>query len=232
MLKQLKLDLKLHGDEILGKLAFPLIGMVIGFVMVTLIVKLAGDGTYICMGSILALAVHIMLNLVLSMTMAQEFMLAMSMGRRRIPFLFSYAVRSLIALAAGYLVVLLCYRLELTLYPIIFPGHENEVVFDFLTQWWMILIAVPGVTLVQMLLGVLYGRFGKPFLTVAYFLWIGGCILLPKAFRTDTVAGKMIHSVVSLLSSLPPFVWMGILVCGIAAMVITIVQVGRKQMVR
>lgn len=235
MLNQLKLDLKLHSKNTFGKALIPLIGLGIGILMVWLILWTEEETTFFCMGTLIALMMLVMVSLVWCMHFPQEYMLALSMGRTRKEFLFSYALRSILSQVLGYLIVLLGYGIELTVYPLLFPGYGNEMTFDFLFQWWVIALAVPGVVLVQMFLGVLYGKFGKPFLAVAYFVWLGLCILGPQMIPDEdhtTVGAEMMGTVLQWIKMVPSPVWICVGIGAVIAMAVTVVQLGRKQMVK
>lgn len=233
MIEQLKLDLKLHGRDIAGKAAIPLIGLILGFVMVCIILTVEKDETtFFCMGSLISFMLLVLISLVWCLHFPQEYMLALSMGRTRSAFLFSYTVRSLLAQGCGYLIVLAGYALEQSAYPMIFPGYVNEDPFPFLTQWWVIALAVPGVVLVQMFLGVLYGKFGKPFLAVAYFGWLGLCILGPQLLNDHSVGSRMMQTVFGWSGYIPSPVWIVLGIGAVGAMAATVVIEGRKQMVR
>ena len=233
MIEQLKMDLKLHGRDIAGKAAIPLIGLILGFVMVCIILTVEKDETtFFCMGSLIAFMLLALISLVWCLHFPQEYMLALSMGRTRIAFLFSYAVRSLMAQGLGYLIVLAGYALEQMAYPLLFPGYLNDGTFPFLTEWWVIALAVPGVVLVQMFLGVLYGKYGKPFLLVAYFGWLGLCILGPQLLNDHSVGSRMMQTVFGWSGFIPSPVWIVIGICVVVAMAATVVIEGRKQMVR
>lgn len=235
MLNQLKMDLKIHSKSTFGKALIPLLGMAMGMFMVWLILSTEEETFFFCMGTLIAFMVLILVSLIWCMYFPQESMLALSMGRTRKEFLFSYTVRNILSQGLSYLLVLLCYGIELTVYPLLYPGYTNEMPFDFLFQWWVIALAVPGVVLVQMFLGVLYCKFGKPFLSVAYFAWLGLCILGPQAIHMEdntSVGGQILGSVVRWGSVIPAPVWMAMGIGAVIAMISTIVIEGKRVMVK
>lgn len=237
MLKQLQSDLKLHTPRMLGRALFPLIGTVLGLFLVVLIVSLGEESTYLCMGTMMSSLMLIFFGLVWGLYFPQEYMLALSMGCTRKDYLCSFAVRSLFLQMLSYLAVLVGYGLEIAAYHLAFPGIEmaNEISMDYLFQWWFLLLAIPGATLIQMFFGTLYGKFGKPFLAVAYFIWIGLCILGPQAIHYEERSGlgsQIIGAAVRWGSIIPGPVWIGLGICAILAMVVSIGKLGKAQMVK
>lgn len=235
MLNQLKMDLKIHGKSTFGKALVPLIGLAFGIFMGWLILWTGEETFFFCMGTLIAFLMLVLVSLIWGMHFPQEYMLALSMGRTRKEFLFSYALRSMLSQALGYLLVLLCYGIELTVYPLLYPGYRNEMPFDFLFYWWVIALAVPGVVLVQMFLGVLYSKFGKPFLAVAYFAWLGLCILGPQMIPDEDhtgVGAQMMGTVLQWARLVPSPIWMVIGIGAVIAMISTIVIEGKRLMVK
>lgn len=232
---QLKKELNIHIKDIATKLLIPVGIFVLGVIMVLIIMATeSSDETWFCMGTLLALIFTVLINVIIGFSYYSEFMLALSMGRTRKEFILTYALRQLVIQAIGYLIVLLLHQAELALYSVLYPTQDNEYFFSFLTQWWMILLAIPGATLLHMFLGAMYCRFGKKTLPVFYIVWFGLCILGPKAIPDEDHTGilaQMMSQVYRWVIAVPGPMWIALITCVTAAMAFSIVYLGRKQMV-
>ncbi len=232
MINEIKRDMKLHGETVVVKAAIPLLGMMLGMVLMILIGKLDGELPHVCMGTLIALGLNILMTMIWGIAMPQEFMLALSMGGTRKEFLTGCAFRSLLGQLLAYLILVLCYLVELAVYPVLLPGFVNALPMGrLLGNGWFLLGMVPGLTLVQMFCGVLYGRFGKPFGTVLYLVWMGCCLLAPRFFHEESMAGRMFAAVTAWGSRFPA-IWLVLLAVAVAAMAATVIGLGRKQMVK
>lgn len=226
MLNRIFRNWKLNKDEILTLLLALPIACLIGVGMNPLIMMLDEEiNTYFCMGTILCLLVVIIFTVVTGYTYHQEFMLALSMGQTRKAFMAICAVRKLVFLAISYVVILLLYRLELAAYSVIFPLLENEFAFDFLTDWRIILPAIPSLLIVSMFIGSIYSRFGKTGGMVMYFAFLAACLGLPRLLHEGS-------PVLAFVLAIPTSAWIAAAIAVAAAMLIFVLFQGRKQMVR
>lgn len=218
MLKQLKMDLKLYKEDYIG---FPVLlscFFLVGFGFMCLIMfTVNNDGSWVTMGTFGAAFSLILCSVLTFCQYYQQFMLALSMGRTRNAFLFSYAVRSLLGLALEYALMLVLYRVELAVGSRIFV-QPLEVDPTFLMDWRFFIPVLLGTVILSMFLGSLYSYFGKKALAPMYFIWVGGAFL-----------GSRLSWVWNLL---PGAVWAGLGIGAAVAMVITIIVLGKKQMVK
>lgn len=224
MLKQLKIDLKLYEEDYM---ALPVLipgVFLFGVGLLCLIMfTVNNDGSWVTMGTLMAFGCLIFFAVLFFSKYYQEFMIALSMGRTRKGFLFSYAMRSLLWLALGYAMVLVLYRVELMLGARLFPGQMLEVDPTFLMDWKFIAVLLPSVVIVSMFLGSLYSYFGKKVLAPLWFIWMAGCLLGPRLTREENAW---------IFALIPAPVWAGLGIGAAVAMVITIIVLGKKQMVK
>ena len=224
MLKQLKLDLKLYKNDLWSALVIMTVAFLMGFGVVTAVMLLSADPeSWITMGTIGALFGMIVWFVVHFVKYSQQFMLALSMGRTRTSFLFSYAVRSLLNLALGYGMVLVLYRVELAVGTKLFAPWPLEVDPTFLLDWRIITAVLFGTVILSMFIGTLYSYFGKKVLAPLWFVWMAVCLGGPR------LAHEEYRWVWNLL---PDAAWIGLGIGAIIAMVATIILLGRKQMVK
>lgn len=229
----IKLDLKLNGPNLLIKTMFELLGFAVGMGMLLLISRLDADPVYVGAGTLMALALNILMTFILSVSMSTQFTLALSMGRTRREFLAAYALRCLLGQLLAYLILRLGAQAELAVYRAVLPGFDNRLhVERFLTNGWFFSGVVFGLTLVEMLCGLLYGSFGRPVFTVLYFAVVGCCLVVPGLFNEEGFAGKALARAAAWGSGIPPAVWAGLLAAAVAAVVAGIFLLGKKQMVK
>lgn len=224
MLKQLKLDLKLYKNDLWITLAFVAVFFLLGFVFLTVIMLTVDDPeSWVTMGTIGALFGMIMWFIIHFVKYSQQFMLALSMGRTRNEFLFSYAVRSLLYLALGYGLVLVLYRVELAVGIKLFAPWPLEVDPTFLMDWRIITAVLFGTVILSMFIGTLYSYFGKKVLAPLWFVWMAVCLGGPR------LAHEEYGWVWNLL---PGAAWIGLGIGVVVAMIATIIILGRRQMVK
>jgi len=238
MLQQFKLDWKLHQKSFLGMLAILLGAFVLGFLMVLLIMHTDDDpGTWFCMGTLIAGIVLCFASVVTyGFGYFQEFQLALSMGRGRSAFLGAYALRLLLHLLIGYAIVLGIYQIELAIYPALFPQYSNEIAFDFLYNWRVILPVLLGVLLLTLFIGSLYGRYGKKGMIFFYILWIFCCFILPRMVDADpTSTGALDVAALwtlRMIVAVPVTVWLTFGTVLTAVMLAVIIRFAQTQMVK
>ena len=150
-------------------------------------------------------------------------MVALSMGRTRKEFLISYAVRTLLMLVLGYGLMLVLYRVELTIGSRLFAAWPLEGDPVFLMDWWFIVPVLSGAVLLSMFLGSLYSYFGKKALAPLWFVWMAVCMLGPKLAHEENAW---------IIALVPAPVWAGLGIAVVAAMAVTVLILGKKQMVK
>lgn len=224
MLKQLKLDLKLYKNDLWIALAIIAILFAFSFGLVTVIMFTLDDPeSWVTMGTFGALFGLIFYVIFYFIRYSQQFLLALSMGRTRNEFLFSYAVRSLLYLALGYGLVLVLYRVELAVGTKLFAPWPLEVDPTFLLDWRIVTAVLFGTVILSMFIGTLYSYFGKKVLAPLWFAWMAVCLGGPR------LAHEGYEWIWKLL---PNAAWIGLGIGVVVAMVATIIILGRKQMVK
>lgn len=226
MWKQLKTDMKLHGSGILMPLCLTLGSFVLGLGLCALIMFTdAEPGTWFPMGTVVAMVCVGCSAVVLSFALAQEFTLALSMGRTRKEFLGACALRTALWQGLCWALVLGLYRLEIALGSRWYSEWPLEVEFAFLYDVRFLAAVLPAGTLVTLFLGSLYGYFGKKALAPLWFVWMAACLGLPRLVESKP-------ELLMALMQVPAAVWVLLALAVAAAMAATVIILGRKQMVR
>lgn len=237
MFKQFLLDLRVHKDDFVLPLLIIPACFVLGLGLLCLIMfTVNDDGSWVTMGTFMAFFSLIFFAVLIYSKYYQQFMLALSMGRTRKSFIVSYALRTLLWLAAGYLLVLVLYRVELVLGAKLFPGLMLEGDPIFLMDWKFMAILLPCVVVVSMFIGSLYSTFGKKALAPLWFLWMAVCLLGPQLLEVeegDTSAmGMAAAGLNHVIQAVPDWGWITLGVAALAGMAGTVIVLGKKQMVR
>lgn len=236
MLKQLKTDIKLHKSSLIAPVVL-IIGMfAVGMGMCALIMHTVDDpGSWFTMGTFMSLLGMVMLVIMFSFTMAQEFTLALSMGRTRKEFLASYALRTLLWQGLGYGLVLVLYKLELALGEVLYKQWPlEEISMDFLFDLRFIAVVLVGGNALAMFIGTLFSYFGKKVMVPMWFVWMAGCIFVPNVASAEPGQGgyAIKAALVKAIHTMPDYAWILLGVAVVAAMGSTAVCLGRKQMVK
>ena len=235
MLKQLKTDIKLHKSDLIVPLVLVATAFAVGFGLCALIMFTDVEpGSWFPMGTLIGLFCMGMAAIVFSFTMAQEFSLALSMGRTRKDFLGAYALRTLLWQVLCYGLLLVLYRVELALGYFLYPQWPLEVEFSFLFDWRVILGVLVGGNLLTLFLGSLYSYFGKKAMVPLWFIWMAGCLLLPRLLPVEPGEADyaMQQVIFGAVKAVPGAVWAGIGLAAVAGMAAAVVCMGRKQMVK
>lgn len=233
MLQQFLLDCKLHGKNYLLRLLLVPAGFLTGIGIVALIALLDEADEGFAMGTLFALFALVMAAVVNCFSYHHEFMLALSMGRTRREFMVSYVLRQLLWLTAGYLLVLALYAAEMAVQRQVFAGMELEL--TFLTDWRMILAVIPGLTLLGMFIGSIYSRFGKPALIPLYFGYLFLCFVGPHFIDMEdgdnSLLAQTARGIAGFAQAVPVEVWITLGIAALCAMLVSVIQIGRKQLV-
>lgn len=229
MFKQFLMDLKLHKKDYLLPLCLIPGCFLVGFGGCCIIMFAVGEvGGWITCGTYAAFVsmfVYVVMN---SAKYHQEFMLSLSMGRTRGAFLFSYAMRTLLEMLLVYGLILGLSRLEILVGNKLFAPWPLEGSPDFLLDWRMIVFFPAAMVILAMFIGALYTRFGKKVLAAMWFVNMAICLIGPRLAEASGTLGK----VVKLLSNVPGWGWIMAGAAGLAAMAVTTVGLGKKQMVK
>lgn len=209
-----------------------------GFTIVYLILRLDNTAvSWIPSGTLFAILGIVTYAIISFVWYYQDFMLALSMGKTRRHFMITYAIEQFIKLLLAYGGLLLLALLERAIYPILFShAYEKFNLLPYLTDWRISIPAILGLTIVTMFFGALYSRFGKTFGITLYALSMLTCLLVPRLvsyFENLYVSSQTgDYNLLDKISTIPLICW-GILgFSAVAAMIITIIHLGLKQMVR
>ena len=235
MLKQFLLDMKLHKDDFILPLLIVPVCFVLGFILLNVIMFTVDDpGTWFTMGTFMAFVSLIFFAVLIYSKYYQQFMLALSMGRTRGTFMVSYALRTVLWLAAGYLLVLVLYQLELAVGTVLFAAWPLEGDPTFLMDWKFMGVLLLSATIVSMFVGALYSSFGKKALAPLWFLWVAACLLGPRLIpeEGDSNTGMMVAGLARAIQTVPDWGWIALGLAVLAGMTGTVITLGKKQMVR
>lgn len=237
MLTQFKMDCRLHKADFLICLLVELGGFLLGVLLVYIIMRTDNEAdSWFCLGTVMALVAAVILVLFVGgFGYSGEFQLAIAMGRTRDAFMGSYALRLLLQIGFAYLLALVLYRVELVVYPLLFPTVGNKTPFLFLTNARILLPAGLGLLILAMFLGAVYGRWGRKGMWVFYVFWLFGCFVLPRLNHDEFGSGildKAALGVRTLYQAVSPNVWVVLGILTAAAMTAATIVLGKKQMVR
>ncbi len=228
---ELKRNFSLSWDVFLFQLVSMLGAFLFGVLLVTLIVKLGGESTWICLGTVIAMGAMVIFTVIVGLTSyLVEFRICLSMGGTRRGFLLYYALRQVLTLAVSYVFIRLLYMGECALYGAVFPGVVNEAPFTFLKSLWCLPV-LAGLGLLSMFLGALRAKFGQKGMVVFWFLWMFCCLILPRMFdRDDTSAlGLAAGAVLNAILTVPPAAWAVFLSVTAVAMTAAVIGWGMRQ---
>ena len=226
MIKQFCKDMKL-GSTSLGLCAFTVVMSYLAGLILTLIICNTTDAeTWFCMGTLIAMLLSVIFICLSGTGYHSEFMLALSMGRTRKEFMGSYALRQILSIGVCYLLIQVLYRVEMAVYPLLFPGLSNEVEFTFVTSWWLPLF-IPLLMMLSMFVGALYSRFGKKWMGVLWVIWMACCFGLPRLIPDDPETSP----VFMFLMNIPGGIWLALGIAAFLGLLITVLHLGRKQYV-
>lgn len=237
MLKQFAMDWKLNRSSFFVLLAIQLGAFLFGSILVCIIMNVDEDpGSWFCLGTLMSgIALAAVTLFCYGFGYAQEFNVALSMGRTRAAFMGAYTLRTVLQLLAGYALLLGLYRLELAVYPLWFAPYGNEVAFTFLTDWRCILPVFIGLVILALFIGAMYGRYGKKGLWFFYFLWMFCCFVLPRMFHEEPDGGtldQMAFGLMGVIRMVPVGAWIGFGAVLAVGMILTTVKLGMEQMVK
>jgi len=237
MVKQLISSIQMHMKNMLSSFAF-----FVGFgILGTLIMSIVfwtdeTETSWICVGTVIALAVMVFSSILSFLSYHQEFMLALSMGQTRRAFMITYVLRQILWVIAAYVAILLMNQMEQLYYNVAFAEKEQVFALSFLTDWRFVAPFIPGIAVLSMFLGSIYSRFGRKFGVVIYFVWIGACILLPRFINHwDEYTGPLhegIGTFAAWIFMIPPVAWTVLALATVLIMAATIIHLGMRQMVR
>lgn len=232
MLKQLKMDIKLHKSLLIVPLVLMVVTVMMGFGLCALIMFTTEDpGSWFPMGTVTGLFCLLTEGIIFGFTMAQEFSLALSMGRTRKEFLAAYAMRTLLWQGLSYGLLLALSQLEIGLGNILYKNWPmEELDAGFLFDLRLIAGVLAGGNLLTLFLGSLYSYFGKKVLIPLWFLWLAGCFMMPNVASAEP--GDRGYAVKLALLAVPGAAWAVLGLAVAAAMAATVVCLGKKQMVK
>ncbi len=229
MIKQFFANLRLHKNTLLTLLSWMLAFFLLGLLMVWFIVGVTGDETtWFPMGGFLSAVGVLLLSIFCFLSYHQDFMLALSFGRTRKEFMLLFALEQLLWVTVAYVGVMLLTALEEVIYSLLFPGMPGEISFmPILADWRVFLPCVAALVILPMFFGALYSRFGKRFGIVLYVIWLLAFLVLPRL--ADRLENRLD---LGILEKIPVLGWIILGMAAAAAMILTTVKLGLKQMVR
>lgn len=221
-MKQFFKELKLNIQVLLTRLVVVLVSFAMGLSLLFLILFLDKGESWFPMGSLMALAGILITTAAGYLSYPQQFMLALSMGQTRKQYMIRYAIESLLWVTLSYGLLLLLSWLESRNRMFLFPQAELGVsLLPILTDWPVILTAIPALVLLEMFYGTLYSRFGKTFNIVVYVLWMSTALSI----------SKWVHHIIPILQNYAAL-WIILGIVGAAMMIFVTIHLGRKQGVR
>lgn len=235
MLKQFYLDIKNNKSDLAMPVWVLSLCFLFGFGVLCLIMFTVDDpGVWFPVGTIVGIFCLVLMAVITFAKYHMEFMLALSMGRTRTAFMGAYALRSLLMMSIGYVVLLLLYWVELTVGKKLFAEWPLGIEFDFLFDARIVIVFLVGAVVLSMFIGALYSRFGKKFLVPLWFAWMGLCILGPQFLDEESAIYNASITVAlrSALSKVPEWGWYSIAAAAVVGMGAGIYALGKKQMVR
>lgn len=142
----------------------------LGVVMVLVInAFLNEDKDYGAIGSMMALMGIVFGGLLRGAGAPVRYRMAVSMGHTRRAYLLAdplvTAINALLGIGAAWVLN----KLELWFYSRLYPGWECEFTIEGMFKWWIILLAVVGVCVVDFCLGALQLRFGVKGFAIIWF---------------------------------------------------------------
>lgn len=222
MLKRFFKGLKLHMQVPLTRLVVVLVSFAMGLSLLLFILLLDEGESWFPMGSLMALAGILFTAALGYLSYPQQFMLALSMGRTRKQFMLSYALKELLWTTLAYGLVLLLSWLESANRLILFPEAKPAIsLLPILTDFRVIITAIPALVLLEMFCGALYSRFGKPVNVVIYILWMSLAMSV----------SQWAHRIVPVFQGLAAF-WIPLGIIGMSVMAFVVIYLGRNQGVR
>ena len=210
-IRTLKEHILVSKDEFILYGVVSLIGAIIGIVMVFVIMAVDGTGEdYGELGSLFALMIGAIALLFGGIYGTQtDFNMAISMGKTRKHFVpakyISLVIETIMLIAIASLVG----WIEGILYNAIYPAAVNELHVSAWLDYPLVLVGVAlGIPAITMLLGTLLMIFGQKFFWVIWFLWMFGCIGLPRIIATvahdpESGLGQFSAAVVRFIAGLP-----------------------------
>ncbi len=215
---------------------FVLLGAMLGFFIlgvgiVCAVMSLDSTATtWVTMGSAFAAFGLVCYEIAAFLTYRQNFMLALSLGRTRKEFLILYALEQIFWLGTGYLALLGLTALEQALYRVLFPWASMEfTMMPILTNWRIVLPLIPALLVVQMFLGSMYSRYGKPFGWVLYFVWMALCLGGPRIALHLESAGNA--SPLAWVPDIPAAGWIGVGIAAACGCLAATIHLGMKEQV-
>lgn len=185
-----------------------------GLIMVLVINAFFNDETnYACMGSLMASIATLVGVLARgNSTVSSRFSMAVSMGQTRRSFLLWDTVLTALTAALGLLVSWCLYLLEDLLYGALYPGFENDMPFDGLYRWQVLLPIAAGLCVFSLVMGAVHQRFGVKGFGVLWIIFCFSFMLVPQALNQSLEGGTSLiarfgGALLWAISLLSPVMW-------------------------
>ncbi len=219
----LKKYVKVHRWMPLWMLCWQIGFAIFGMAMVLIInAFLNQDPDFACLGTVMSLCGMAAACLVKAGGRTHtDFSLAISMGMTRRSYLACNPVMIFLWILQGFVTSFLIYHGELCLYTSLYPGYDNDIPLDGFFQWWVLVLIIAGIVLLDMFLNAWTIRFGmKGF----GFLWIAMCLtftLLPRTIDAYQEGGTSLFARIGgALCAVPIPVWIALAILAVLAMLV------------
>lgn len=160
-----------------------------GILICMIAVKGFGAHTFIPLGTMFALMLTgFYIIFVGSFSYAQEFRVAIAMGRKRKSFFFAYFIVSIAHLSIQALALFLVMTIETALGNVLFQGARNEMPLHTMSESFYLFAGIILIAaVIRMLLGGTFLRFGMKAFWVFWVIWM----------VTFTIGSKIVDRVMS-----------------------------------
>lgn len=227
--------------NMINYLLYSLFGGIVG-IIITLRILAFNGGTegYRQIGALIAVTINLIYNIFVgSLTMEQDFNLAVSMGKTRKYFTPAKYILQVLNLVLIIAMATAIGFVEDLLYPVIYPGIVcGYDVVDFLLNPAVLFLATFGGAMLVLFWGALVLKFTAKVYGVISILWITLCAVVSKiseaiANQQNNIWGKIGRGCISLIENITTFqlVIIGICVLG-AGYFISVILLRKQQVTR
>ncbi len=237
MLHQFRNELRLRRREFLLFLAIAFSFYLLGICIITALAFSDGSlDDFACLGTAMAGFLYLFMSVfVRSMYYAGQFQMSLSMGRTRKEIMFLTFARYFLENLLAYILFLAAYGLEHWICTQ-FLGQNSPDLIPWIIGWILPALVLLGAPLLSMLIGTLYGRYGKKAVWIMYFLWLFLVMFTPRLSSATSQSTQLIdrlaYRLMQFLQALPHILLpVGIAVI-LAGFVCIIWKLGQKAMVK
>ncbi len=216
-MKNITKELKFCYIDILQLALIPLGGWLIGETIIAVAIKVFNESTYFSVGSIIALSVLGVIMLILPTTqILTNFSLCVSMGRTRKQYLLGISLVLIVQTISLMVFTFLLSNLSYVIKEILYKNSTNNYSFNgiisielIINNFWIVLIAPFVFTTIALTVSALIKKFSSKVLWVIWAVYMV-CVLSITARLDNLVNMQFISNFIITISSLPPYVLIGI----------------------